>query len=140
MIYLAGILLAAIFGFLSLLHIYWGIIGLVPPGWMIPSDTSGKLLFSPSRIDSFAVAVVLAVFTVFVLIKAHWIAAPLPSWMLDFGLWFIALLFALRAIGDFKYVGFFKKIKSTPFARMDARYFSPLCLLVAVLALLLNLL
>ncbi len=48
----------------------------------------------------------------------------------------IAILFTLRALGDFRYVGFFKKIKHTPFAGNDSRYYSPLCLVVALLALL----
>lgn len=44
----------------------------------------------------------------------------------------IPIIFLVRAIGDFNYVGFFKKTKNTHFAKMDRKYFSPLCLLIAI--------
>ena len=37
----------------------------------------------------------------------------------------------VRAIGDFGYVGFFKRKGGNPFARLDTRVYSPLCLLLA---------
>jgi hypothetical protein len=46
----------------------------------------------------------------------------------------IAALFLLRAIGDFKYVGFFKSVSQTDFARLDSLLFTPLCLLIAIAA------
>ncbi len=42
--------------------------------------------------------------------------------------WLISAIFIIRAIGDFNAVGFFKKIKQTEFANYDTKYFSPLCL------------
>jgi hypothetical protein len=45
----------------------------------------------------------------------------------------------LRAIGDFNYVGFFKKIKHTKFGKNDTKYFSPLCLTIGVLTIILEL-
>jgi len=42
-------------------------------------------------------------------------------------------IFLLRAIGDFNYVGFFKKIKDTNFGKMDSKYYSPLCLVIAIM-------
>jgi hypothetical protein len=39
---------------------------------------------------------------------------------------------ALRALGEFRYIGFFKRVRGTPFARMDSRYYSPLALLLGV--------
>jgi hypothetical protein len=46
----------------------------------------------------------------------------------------IAIIFLIRAIGDFRYVGFLKKIKNTKFAKKDTKYYSPLCSLISVLA------
>lgn len=40
--------------------------------------------------------------------------------------------FIVRAIGDFKYVGFFKKIYNSSFASLDTRYFSPLILVLGI--------
>jgi hypothetical protein len=39
-------------------------------------------------------------------------------------------LFA-RAIGEFKYVGFFKRVRGSRFARRDTLLYSPLCLWLA---------
>jgi hypothetical protein len=39
----------------------------------------------------------------------------------------------LRAIGDFRYVGFFKRIRDSKFARLDTLAYSPLCAALAVL-------
>jgi uncharacterized membrane protein SpoIIM required for sporulation len=47
--------------------------------------------------------------------------------------WLIAAVFALRAIGDFRYVGFFKRIRDTRFARLDTLAYWPLCAVLAVL-------
>ena len=43
----------------------------------------------------------------------------------------LALGLLVRAIGDFGYVGFFKRKGGNPFARLDTRVYSPLCLLLA---------
>ena len=44
----------------------------------------------------------------------------------------IGIVMLVRAVGDFKYVGFFKKIEGTIFAQNDTRYYSPLCLLISL--------
>jgi hypothetical protein len=56
-----------------------------------------------------------------------------------YGLWIIASIFILRAIGEFKYVGFFKKISQTKFGQNDTKYYSPLCLIIGILTLMLEL-
>ena len=40
----------------------------------------------------------------------------------------LAFVFIGRAIGDMRYVGFFKRVRGTRFARLDTRVYSPLCL------------
>ena len=50
---------------------------------------------------------------------------------LIYGNFAIGIVFLIRAIGDFKYVGFFKKVKGSLFAENDSRYYSPLCLVVS---------
>ena len=56
---------------------------------------------------------------------------PFPHVWSTVGTSLIATAFTLRAVGEFKYVGFFKRIRGTQFARMDTRFYSPLCLGVA---------
>lgn len=50
------------------------------------------------------------------------------------GLYSYALSFGLlaRAIGEFKYLGFFKRVHGSRFARLDSLVYSPLCLLLAL--------
>jgi hypothetical protein len=57
-----------------------------------------------------------------------------PHWIPRCGIWVIALIFAGRAVGDFRYVGFFKKIRGTTFSRNDSLVYSPLCTAIAGLA------
>jgi hypothetical protein len=44
------------------------------------------------------------------------------------------LVFVLRAVGNLRTFGFFKNITGTPFSRWDTWLYSPLCLLLALLA------
>jgi hypothetical protein len=46
----------------------------------------------------------------------------------------VAIAFSLRAVGDFRYLGFTKRVKDTDFARRDSRIYSPLCMVIASLA------
>jgi len=57
----------------------------------------------------------------------------LPDIIINLGYWSIPTLFLIRRIGDFKHAGFFKKVKDTKFGKADTKYFSPLCLFVAVI-------
>jgi hypothetical protein len=44
----------------------------------------------------------------------------------------VALALLARAVGDFRLVGFFKRVKDSVFARMDSRVYSPLCVLLGL--------
>ena len=41
-------------------------------------------------------------------------------------------MFAARAIGERRYVGFFKRVRTTEFAWWDTRVYSPLCAGISV--------
>ena len=58
---------------------------------------------------------------------------PLPPWLTSLGMWMLGAVFLLRAVGDFRYVGFFKRHTDTRFARLDTLFYSPLCLLLSAL-------
>ncbi|WP_416358549.1 DUF3995 domain-containing protein [Aquimarina spinulae] len=47
--------------------------------------------------------------------------------------------FYTQSFGDFKYVGFFKRIKQTKFGRLDTMFFSPLCLIIGSIRLIIAL-
>jgi hypothetical protein len=44
----------------------------------------------------------------------------------------LALGLLARAVGEFRYVGFFKRVRGSRFARLDTLIYSPVCLLLAV--------
>jgi DNA-binding LytR/AlgR family response regulator len=51
--------------------------------------------------------------------------------MIHYGDWAIGIIFLLRAIGDFKYFGFAKRIRHTDFALYDTKIYSPLAFAIA---------
>ena len=138
MLRLIGISLAGILIFLSSIHFYWGILGINPGNKVIPAEPGGKLLFIPSRFVSLMVGTGLAAFSILVLIKSNWIDFVLSYSIVEIGIWVVAGLFLLRAMGDFKYAGLTKKINHTEFARMDNQFYTPLCILNGLMALSLN--
>ncbi|MCC9071085.1 DUF3995 domain-containing protein [Flavobacterium sp. F-65] len=128
-----GLLLFLIFLFLSIIHVYWGLGGKWGNDAAIPTNENNEKVINPKLKECMVVAIVLLLFCLLVLKKSEMILFNIPSWLQEYGLLSISILFIVRAIGDFKYVGFFKKIKTTKFAQMDTKYFSPLCLLIAIL-------
>jgi hypothetical protein len=59
------------------------------------------------------------------------IRLPVPAWTVVGGAILLAVVFAARAIGDFRLVGFFKTRGDGAFAWLDTWVYSPLCLLLA---------
>jgi hypothetical protein len=128
---IAGVVAAAIFFALALLHAYWALGGRGAAGAVVP-ERGGADPFRPGRIATWAVAVALACAAAIVLGRIGcW---SLPGGLLPFkvGCWMLATVFAARAVGDFRYVGFFKRERASRFARYDSRFYSPLCLALAV--------
>ena len=136
---LIGLILFIVFLFLSAIHIYWGLGGRWGAEAAIPTKEDNEKLMNPGLFECFVVALGLFGFGIFSLIKARVILFHLPGWLLSYGLWMIAVLFLVRAIGEFKYVGFFKKVNTTKFGKMDTKYYSPLCLLIALSGIILEL-
>jgi Protein of unknown function (DUF3995) len=66
--------------------------------------------------------------------KVGWIGIGPLGWVFDACLWGLSLVFLLRAIGNLRSFGFFKTVKGTPFAQWDTWLYSPLCVLMAMLA------
>ncbi len=134
-----GILESVILITLSLIHFNWAFGGTWGFDKALPTNENGKKVLNPRKIDSAMVGFGLLVFGISYLIKIRLIPVDFPSRILNYLGWIVVILFMGRAIGDFRYIGFFKKIKNTEFGKLDSRYFSPLCLSIALLALLLEL-
>jgi hypothetical protein len=121
------ILETLIFGSLSVLHIYWAVGGKQNLAEALPQHTSGKSVFIPSAGITWVVALGLLGFALITLSAMPNLQGFLPIKLVFWLNVIIGSIFLVRAIGDFKYVGFSKKIKNTTFARQDTRWYSPLC-------------
>ena len=122
--------LATVLAFLSALHIYWAFGGRWGWGAAIP-QVDGRPAFTPSRFATLLVALGLAAAAVLPLVRAGALPFSVPRWLFQWSAIFLAFVFFIRAVGDFRLVGFFKRVRGTPFAIWDTRLFSPLCLLLA---------
>jgi hypothetical protein len=79
-----------------------------------------------------SVAIILGVFALIVGATAKLFVVGLSHELLVGLSRVLALVLLLRAVGDFHYVGFFKRIRNTRFAKMDTLIYTPLCLALAV--------
>lgn len=127
---------------ISAIHIYWGLGGTWGLRNSVP-ERNGTQAFRPGRVATLVVAVIFGGMAFFFLHKIGQLpsAGPfVPNWLSHYGLWLLGSIFLLRAIGDFHYVGFTKKVHGTRFAELDTRFYSPLCLLLSLNTLLVLLL
>jgi glucan phosphoethanolaminetransferase (alkaline phosphatase superfamily) len=134
-----SLILFLIFLFLSAIHFYWGFGGKWGKNVVIPTSAENSKVFSPGLLLTFIVAFGLLIVGAFILVKAKFLNVSIPYFLDKSGLWIIAFLFIARAIGEFKYLGFFKKIRSTKFGQNDTKYYSPLCMVIAGLTIILAL-
>ena len=116
------------------IHFYWGLGG----NWGLRAalpERNGTKAFQPGRLVTLLVAIIFAGMALFFLYKISQFSIPdslEASWLIRYGLWLLAGIFLIRAIGDFHYVGFFKRIRSSRFAELDTKFYSPLCLLLSI--------
>ncbi len=137
---LFGLLNGSILIVLSGIHFYWALGGMAGIESTLPTNLERKRMLNPKKMDSALVAVFLLIFALLFFRKAGTLNFYLPPLIGRFGTSVISFTFLFRAMGDFRYVGFSKKIKSTPFAELDTKYFSPLCLLLGINGILLEIL
>lgn len=129
------VVLAAIVGLVLFLvgciHVYWLLGGRGGFAIAVPTRSGTKQpLFKPRRPEIAAVILIFLGAAAFLLMYADIIPIIGPSWLPAFTGWAIAVVFLLRAVGEFRAVGFFKSIRNTPFGRMDTIFYSPLCLVL----------
>ena len=135
MSFIPALLLSVIFLALGLIHFSWAVGSEWGMDAVLPTNLEGRRILDPGQIDSAIVGFGLFGFGLFYLCFTPLVDWSLPSWVTKYGGWIIPTIFLLRTVGDFKYVGLFKKIKNTRFAKMDDRLFSPLCLIISLLGL-----
>jgi hypothetical protein len=126
-------LLIVIFVLIGILHLYWAVGKRVGESAVVPS-VDGKPLFQPSRWATAGVAGALFCAAALVAIHSGIVSVPAPDFLVVIGCWGLVAVFALRAIGDFRYLGFFKRVTDTRFARADTFVYSPPCAVLAAMA------
>ncbi|HET6339119.1 MAG TPA: DUF3995 domain-containing protein [Polyangiales bacterium] len=98
----------------------WGFIAALP-------EKAGRPLFTPSPAASLLVAGALFTAAWLTLALGGLVPAPVPrAWLWPDGI-AAAVVFGARAIGDLRYVGLFKRVRGSTFARQDDVLFTPLC-------------
>jgi hypothetical protein len=121
---------ATVLALLGALHAYWALGGRFGKGAVIP-ERNGVPLFKPGVAATLVVAVLLWAGAACLLMRLGFFGEVLPAGISTGAAWVMALVFLLRAIGDFRYVGFTKRVARSRFAYWDTRLYSPLCLLIA---------
>ena len=128
-----AIILGIVFGLLSLLHVAWAI----GVSWgfdaSLPTNEDGKRVLNPTKRDSLIVAIGLGFFATFYALRLFGVRLTLSDTIEQVISWVIPSIFLLRTLGDFKYFGLFKKVKTTAFAILDSRLIIPLCLIISLL-------
>lgn len=126
--WISGMILLILSGF----HFYWAAGGIKGKNRAIP-EIQGKPAFQPGRLATVTVGILLFLAALFPI--GLRMQAPLGIFhdLTKYGTVFLSFVFLLRAIGDFRLVGFFKRIRGTDFAKNDDVYYSPLCLILSFL-------
>ena len=119
---------------ISTVHLYWALGGQWGLQVAVPEQNS-KRVIKPGRLLTLLVAALFGSMALYYLYKIGLLPVALPfvpAWLDQYGLWLLAGIFQLRAIGDFRYVGFTKKVYATRFADLDTQFYSPLCLVLSL--------
>ncbi|MDF3833994.1 DUF3995 domain-containing protein [Cupriavidus basilensis] len=137
---MVALVIACIYLLLACIHVYWVLGGelgkdaAIPRVPRSPEAARGPAgpdmvpAFTPSRGGTLLVAAALAAVAGMVWARAGLASAPYTGQALQWAIGVVAVLMLARAVGDFRLVGFFKRITGSPFARLDTRVYSPLCL------------
>jgi hypothetical protein len=120
-------------GAVALLHVYWALGGRFFTDAVIPTRHTPlglERIFNPSPLAALIVAGYLAAIVGLAYAVSQGETVLLTPLALRVLLGIAGTIFLLRAIGDFRYMGFFKRVHGTPFAWWDTRLFSPFILLI----------
>lgn len=119
-------------------HLYWALGGEAMKSASIPSRVAARdggevrPAFEPGKVMTAIVGVLILAMAGLVAATSGLISLPIPRQLLAWLCFGLAAIFLLRAMGDFKYVGFFKRVKNSDFSRYDTLAYSPLCCALAL--------
>lgn len=122
---------------ISAIHFYWAFGGKWAIDRVFPEIKSTKPI-RPSIAATVIVAFIFLGFAGVYLNKIQFLNIPFPTFINQYGVLILGIIFIARAIGEFKYVGFFKTMKDSKFAKLDTKFYSPLCLYLGVSSLIIS--
>jgi hypothetical protein len=122
--------------FLSCLHFYWGFGGTLWFADVLPSNSTGSKRLNPGTTATFVVAFGLLLLALITIGNLGIWDKSISRKYFRYAALLISIIFFTRAIGDFKFVGFFKTVKATRFAINDTQLFTPFCVFITVISLL----
>lgn len=136
MITVSALFIALVLGLTSVLHFYWAAGGM----WPARDEQSlartviggNGIAGMPDRRLTIAVASCLGLAAIWPMLWLGWVATPAPDWLLTAGMAVLCVVFIARGIAGF--IPAVKKMNSEePFATLNARYFSPLIVLLGLI-------
>jgi hypothetical protein len=118
---------------IGILHVFWAFGGKWGVNMVLPTKDDSQLpVLEPRMAGTLFIGLLCFFASVLLLVQADLITiikiSPLSKWLCIAG----GTVFLLRAIGDGRYVGFFKKIKHTRFAKQDTALYSPICVWISL--------
>lgn len=127
----------AIISFAAAFHIYWAFGGHLGYAVSLPQLPDGEPVMAHRltwwRPAAGGVAVCLICLALLMLVQAGYLNQPLPRNLVRFTLLLVGAAFVARALIPNRYVGFFKFLRTTRWAKYDTRLYSPLFLVLGLL-------
>lgn len=126
-----------IIAFAAGFHLHWALGGKLGYSVSLPQRPDGTPVMAHRlpwwRPAAGAVALGLAALALLLLGDAGHVRLPLPGGLVRAALLAAGAAFVARALVPNRYVGFFKSLRGTRWARFDSRLYSPLFLLLGLL-------
>lgn len=119
------VLVASVLAALGGLHVYWASGGSWGKRVAVP-EVSGRPAFVPSTLATLVVALGLFAASGVAILRGFFLLSSFPGSPAHWASVLLGLVFLVRAVGEFRLIGFFKRVRGTAFATWDTRLFSPL--------------
>lgn len=120
---------------LTAFHLFWLLGGNTGLKFAFPQNSKHKKkLYRPGKLALAFTVALLATMTWLCIAQTGSFNPIFDSQTVKWGNRGTAIIFIARAIGNFRYVGFSKTFKEGQFAQLDTYVYSPLCVLVALSA------
>jgi len=133
------VLALAIIAFAAAFHAHWAIGGGLGLAVSLPQQPDGTPVMAHRlswwRPAAGGVALCLTCLAMLLLARAGHVRLPLPADFVRYFLLCTGAVFVCRALVPNRYVGFFKALRTTRWARYDTRLYSPLFLILGLLIL-----